>query len=127
MPLSQSPISEFGRLWPVVELAKNAPEAQTLSVRLARFIDKDAHWAAALYSTQAVDILMRKQIFACLQISCFIILLFIGFFLTFSPIKMERVYITIHTALVVFVKFMTTPLPGVSSHKSRKWYNYREN
>jgi hypothetical protein len=106
MPPLQSPISEFGRLWPVVELAKNSTESQTLGVRLAKFIDTEAHWAAALYSTQAVDILMRKHIFAFLQISCFIILLFIGFFLTFSPIKMQRVYTTTHTVLAALIKFI---------------------
>ena len=75
----------------MVEVSKKAAESQTLRDRLAKFIDKEAHWAAALYSTQAVDILMRKYIFAIIQMSAFILLLFLGFLLTLQPIKMDRV------------------------------------
>ncbi len=74
-----------------MELSKSVPEAKTLSERLAKFVDKEAHWAAALYSTQAVDILMRKPIFAFLQMSAVAVLVFVGFLLTLSPLKMERV------------------------------------
>ncbi len=90
-PLSQSHIEEFGRLWPVVELSKSVLESQSLSERLAKFVDKEAHWAAALYSTQAVDILMRKHVFAFVQMASVTVLIFVGFVLTLSPLKMERV------------------------------------
>ncbi len=90
-PPSQSHIEEFGRLWPVVELSKSSPESQSLSERLVKFVDKEAHWAAALYSTQAVDILMRKHVFAFVQMASVTVLIFVGFVLTLSPLKMERV------------------------------------
>jgi hypothetical protein len=79
-----------------VELSKGVPEAKTLSERLAKFVDKEAHWAAALYSTQAVDILMRKPIFAFVQMAAVAVLIFVGFLLTLSPLKMERVRICCH-------------------------------
>ncbi len=87
----QSEVSEFSHFWPVVEKSKKVPEAQILSDRLANFVDKQAHWAAALYSTQAVDIVMRKPLFAFFQITTAIVLVFLGTMLTLQKVYFERV------------------------------------
>jgi ribose/xylose/arabinose/galactoside ABC-type transport system permease subunit len=88
-----------------VELSKGVPEAKTLSERLAKFVDKEAHWAAALYSTQAVDILMRKPIFAFVQMAAVAVLIFVGFLLTLSPLKMERVRILLSLSYLSCCRF----------------------
>jgi hypothetical protein len=106
-----------------VELPKGVPEAKTLSERLAKFVDKEAHWAAALYSTQAVDILMRKPIFAFVQMAAVAVLIFVGFLLTLSPLKMERVRICCHCQFVMpsFSFFVRADVPP---HHSEKCHCY---
>jgi hypothetical protein len=121
----QSHINEFGRLWPVVELSKSVPEARTLSERLAKFVDKEAHWAAALYSTQAVDILMRKPIFAFLQMAAVAVLIFVGFLLTLSPLKMERV--RAHPVMIVMLPFSFFAPADLPPHHSEKCHCHRKN
>ena len=121
----QSHINEFGRLWPVVELSKSSPESQSLSERLAKFVDKEAHWAAALYSTQAVDILMRKPIFAFLQMAAVAVLIFVGFLLTLSPLKMERV--RAHPVMVVMLPFSFLAPADLPPHHSEKCHCHRKN
>jgi hypothetical protein len=89
--LQSSELDEFFKLRDVVEKAQDKQESHSLNARLSEFFDKEASWSTALYSTCAVDMLMRKAFYLFVMVVGPLLLSAVGIYLLLSPTVYTRV------------------------------------
>jgi hypothetical protein len=87
-----SDIDELFKLRDVVSAAQQKKESHSLNERLNEFVDESASWATALYSTCAVDILLRKPFYLFIMIVGSLLLFAVGLYLMLLPTVYTRTF-----------------------------------
>jgi hypothetical protein len=85
-----SDIDELFKLRDAVSAAQLRQESHSLNDRLNEFVDENASWATALYSTCAVDILLRKMFYLFVMIVGSLLLFTVGMYLILLPTVYTR-------------------------------------